>query len=172
MPSTVAELDSSDRATFVAVLGGLFEHSPWVAEGTYDKRPFRDADHLHAALCATMMAAPRDMQLALVRAHPDLAGRMAAAGQLTPESTREQAAAGLDRLTPSEAAEIQRLNQAYKDRFEFPFVICARLNAKDAILAAMRTRLKNDSEAELSTALAEIAKIARLRLNEAVSHPS
>jgi 2-oxo-4-hydroxy-4-carboxy-5-ureidoimidazoline decarboxylase len=169
MPHSLAALNSGDRAAFVAALGPLFEHSPWVAAETFGKRPFRDADSLHAALCETMCCAPAERQLALVRAHPDLAGRLARTGALTEASAREQSAAGLDRLAASEAAEIERLNGAYTARFGFPFVICARLNAKDAILAAMRSRSGNTPEAELSTALGEIAKIARLRLNEAIT---
>jgi 2-oxo-4-hydroxy-4-carboxy-5-ureidoimidazoline decarboxylase len=165
---TLDDLNSCDRGTFVAILGHLFEHSPWVAEETFSKRPFRSVDELHDALCATMRGAPMERRLALVRAHPDLAGRLAQAGRLTASSTKEQSAAGLDRLTPAEAAKTQRLNDAYKARFGFPFVVCARLNAKDTILAAMSTRLVNGPDAELSTALDEIAKIARLRLNEAI----
>jgi len=172
MQPTLAELNSSDRNFFVAALGHLFEHSPWVAAETFDKRPFQSLEELHGALCATMRAAPAERQLALIGAHPDLAGRLARAGQLTAASTREQSAAGLDRLTEAEAAEIGRLNEAYKARFGFPFIICARLNAKDTILAAMRARSGNTPEAEHSTALGEIAKIARLRLNEAVKNPS
>jgi len=163
---TLDALNSGGRDAFVGVLGHLFEHSPWVAEETYGRRPFKDADALHAALCATMRGAPLERRLALVRAHPDLAGRLAQAGQLTAASTGEQSAAGLDRLSPAEAAEIQLLNDAYRERFGFPFVICARLNAKGAILAAMRARVANQPFAELSTALDEIAKIARLRLND------
>lgn len=169
MPYTLEALNAADRDAFVDALGHLFEHSPWVAAGTHGKGPFPDADALHAALCATMRLAPRQSQLALVRAHPDLAGRLAKAGELTAASTREQAAAGLDRLSREESDEIGRLNEAYKDKFDFPFVICARLNAKDAILAALRTRLGNSADAELSTALAEIAKIARLRLNDTLA---
>ena len=169
MSQTLSALNSSDRAAFVAALGHLFEHSPWVADETFPLRPFADADSLHAALCATMFGAPAERQLALVRAHPDLAGRLAQAGALTADSAREQAAAGLDRLTPGEASEIVRLNDAYQARFGFPFVICARLNAKAAILASMRSRVANGPKEELSTALAEIAKIARLRLNEAIT---
>jgi 2-oxo-4-hydroxy-4-carboxy-5-ureidoimidazoline decarboxylase len=168
MPTSLEALNTSDRAAFVSALGHLFEHSPWVAEETYARRPFRDADSLHSALCATMMGASADRQMALLRAHPDLAGRLAQAGALTESSAREQSAAGLDRLSAAEMAEIQRLNQAYKDRFGFPFIICARLNAKDAILASMRARVRNTAEAEHSTALGEVAKIARLRLNEAL----
>src|SRR5579862_2578678 len=122
MPLTLAALNSGDAASFVAALGHLFEHSPWVAEGTYPRRPFRDAESLYAALCRTMYEAPVERQLALVRAHPDLAGRIAQAGALTADSTREQAAAGLDRLSEAESAEIGRLNSAYTRRFGFPFV--------------------------------------------------
>jgi 2-oxo-4-hydroxy-4-carboxy-5-ureidoimidazoline decarboxylase len=169
MPHSLAALNSCDRDAFVAALGHLFEHSPWVASETWARRPFLDEGGLHAALCETMRGAPPERRLALVRAHPDLAGRLAKAAALTDSSAREQSAAGLDRLAPREAAEIGRLNGAYTARFGFPFVICARLNAKDAILAAMRSRVGNTPEAELSTALDEIAKIARLRLGEAIT---
>lgn len=168
MPS-FAEINRFDCASFTAALGHLFEHSPWVAEEAWAARPFRDADHLHAALCSAMRAAPRERQLALVRAHPDLAGRLARQRQLTVESTREQASAGLDRLTEAEMAEFQRLNDEYRAKFGFPFIICARLNAKDAILAAMRTRLPHGPEAEFEAALGEIEKIARLRLADALA---
>jgi 2-oxo-4-hydroxy-4-carboxy-5-ureidoimidazoline decarboxylase len=169
MPLSLAALNSSDRVAFVAALGEIFEHSPWVADETYARRPFASRDRLYDALCATMRSAPLEKQMALIRAHPDLAGRLAEAGQLTAASAKEQAAAGLDQLTPDEAAEIQRLNHEYKARFNFPFIICARLNAKATILAAMRSRFSNSSDEERSTALGEIAKIARLRLNEAVT---
>jgi 2-oxo-4-hydroxy-4-carboxy-5-ureidoimidazoline decarboxylase len=170
MPNSLAALNSCDRESFIAALGHLFEHSPWVADESYAKRPFRDVDDLYQALCAAMMGAPAGRQLELIRAHPDLAGRLALAGQLTASSTMEQAAAGLDKLTRTEADEVQQLNDAYKARFGFPFIICARLNAKATILAAMRARVVNTPDAELSTALGEIAKIARLRLNEAVKN--
>ena len=169
MAHSLAALNSCGKGAFVAALGHLFEHSPWVAAETCERRPFRDWDGLYAALCATVQGAPAARQLALVRAHPDLAGRLAAAGALTNASAGEQAAAGLDRLAPQEAAEMERLNGAYRARFGFPFVICARLNAKAAILEAMRRRLANTPDAELSTALEEIAKIARLRLNDVIA---
>jgi 2-oxo-4-hydroxy-4-carboxy-5-ureidoimidazoline decarboxylase len=168
MPATLEEINALGRDAFVAALGHLFEHSPWVAAETHRRGPFADAGALHAALCATLMAAGRARQVELVRAHPDLAGRLASAGGLTDASAREQSAAGLDRLTQAEAEEMRGLNAAYRERFGFPFVICARLNARDAILASMRSRLGNTPEAELSTALGEIAKIAKLRLGEAV----
>ena len=166
MPISLASLNACDRAAFVATLGHLFEHSPWVADEAYAKRPFPDADSLFAALCASMRGAPAARQLELLRAHPDLAGRLAKAGALTESSTREQSAAGLDRLSAAEADEISRLNEAYRARVGFPFIICARLNAKDAILSSMRARVKNGAATELSTALGEVAKIARLRLGE------
>ena len=166
MPVTLASLNTSDRAAFTAALGHLFEHSPWVAEETWPKRPFASAEALHAALGATMRAAPRDRQLALIRAHPDLAGRLAQQKKLTAESTREQASAGLDSLTHAELAEFTRQNDAYKAKFGFPFIICARLNAKSAILTAMQTRGGNAPDLEFTTALGEIEKIAWLRLQD------
>jgi 2-oxo-4-hydroxy-4-carboxy-5-ureidoimidazoline decarboxylase len=168
MALTLTALNASGPEAFVGALGHLFEHSPWVALETYALGPFASLDELHKALCDTMYGASPEMQLELIRAHPDLAGRLAKAGELTAASTQEQSAAGLDRLTAEEAAEIERLNTAYKAKFGFPFIICARLNAKATILAAMRLRLDNTPTAEHSTALGEIAKIARLRLNDAV----
>jgi 2-oxo-4-hydroxy-4-carboxy-5-ureidoimidazoline decarboxylase len=167
MPS-LAEINSFDRAMFVAALGHLFEHSTWVTDTTWPQRPFRDAAHLHRALCAAMHAAPRDRQLALIRAHPDLAGRLAQQGQLTAESTREQASADLDQLTTAELAVFQKLNATYLARFGFPFIICARLSNKSAILAAMQSRLNNSPDAEFTAALSEIEKIAQLRLSDVV----
>ena len=163
---TVSQLNSLDRDAFVAALGHLFEHSPWVAETTWPQRPFRDAAHLHAALCATMRAAAKEKQLALIRAHPDLAGRLAQQNQLTAESTREQASAGLNRLGDAELAKFQENNVAYLARFGFPFIICARLNHRVAILTAMQSRLGNSPDAEFLTALGEIEKIAQLRLQD------
>lgn len=163
-------LNNSDRAGFVASLGHLFEHSPWVAEETWPRRPFRDENHLHAELCATMRGASRDRQLALIRAHPDLAGRLAQQNRLTAESSREQASAGLDRLSAAELAAFQDLNARYSARFGFPFIICARLNARDAILAAMRQRVTHAPDHEFQAALGEIEKIARLRLADLLQH--
>ncbi len=163
-PRTLDELNSADRAAFTAALGHLFEHSPWVADETWLKRPFHEVAHLHAELCATMRAAAHDRQLALIRAHPDLAGRLALQNKLTAESTREQASAGLNQLSAAELAEFQRLNADYLARFGFPFIICARLSNRAAILTAMQTRVHHSPKQEFQTALAEIEKIARLRL--------
>lgn len=164
--TTLSTLNASDRTTFTTALGLLFEHSPWVADETWEKRPFDHAEGLHAALCATMRSAPRERQLALIRAHPDLAGRLAQQKKLTAESTSEQARAGLNELSAAELTEFSRLNDAYRARFGFPFIICARLNAKDAIVTAMRTRSGNSPDAEFVTALGEIEKIAWLRLSD------
>ncbi len=166
---TVAQTNTLDREAFVAALGPLFEGSPWIAAEAWPARPFSDLDQLHAALCRVMYEAPPERQVALIRAHPDLVGKAALAGTLTPESTREQAAAGLDRLTPEEIATFSRYNQAYKEKFGFPFVICARENKKESILAGFERRLGNTREQEISTALGEIAKISYLRLRDAVS---
>ena len=169
MPTGLSELNQADREGFIAVCGPLFEHSPWIAERTWPKRPFASRDVLHAALCETMYAASKDEQVKLIASHPNLVGRMAQEGQLTRESTTEQAAAGLSNLSADEVQRFDRYNAAYRERFGFPFVICARENRKDAILAAFPARLNNTRDAEIQTALGEIAKIARLRLIDAVS---
>jgi 2-oxo-4-hydroxy-4-carboxy-5-ureidoimidazoline decarboxylase len=155
-----------DREAFVARYGSLFEHSPWVAEGAWARRPSDDREAVFAAMVETIRAAPQDEQLALIRAHPDLAGRAAVEGTLTPDSTREQASAGLDRLTPEEHARFTGANAAYRERFGFPFVICVREHDKASILAAAEERLRHDREREIEIALAEIEKIARLRLED------
>jgi 2-oxo-4-hydroxy-4-carboxy-5-ureidoimidazoline decarboxylase len=156
----------SDREAFVARYGALFEHSLWVADAAFQDGPFAGDEALIAAMVAAVEGAPRERQLALIRAHPDLAGRAAIAGELTPDSAREQAAAGLDRLTADEYAAFTRTNAAYRERHGFPFVICAREHDKHSILAAAAERLEHDTETEIGVALAEIAKIARLRLGE------
>lgn len=165
---TLDEINALDRAAFVARLGFLFEGSPWIAEETWPTRPFASADALHGALVATMNGAPSQRKVALIRAHPDLAGKAAVAGELTPESTREQSSAGLDRLAPEEYARFSRLNAAYRERFGFPFVVCVREHTKDSILESFEARLRNGREQEIDTALGEIAKIARLRLVDVV----
>ncbi|NTU84748.1 MAG: 2-oxo-4-hydroxy-4-carboxy-5-ureidoimidazoline decarboxylase [Chloroflexales bacterium] len=163
-PITLAELNALDRAAFVGAVGHCFERSPWIAEAAWPQRPFASLADLHAALSAVLDGADEARQVALIRAHPDLAGRVALAGQLTAESAREQAAAGLTALSAEELARFSAYNSAYRERFGFPFVICARENKKEAILAALPARLASDRDAEIQTALAEIKKIARLRL--------
>ncbi|MEM8873577.1 MAG: 2-oxo-4-hydroxy-4-carboxy-5-ureidoimidazoline decarboxylase [Planctomycetota bacterium] len=165
---TIAQLNGMTRERFTQTLGGIFEHSPWIAERAWDTRPFANVDDLHAKMIAVVDAATQDEQLDLICAHPDLVGKLAKAGRLTAESTDEQKAAGLDQLTADEADAFDRFNADYRNKFGFPFVICARENRKDAILDAFPERLANDAETERRTALAEIAKIARLRLADLV----
>ncbi len=165
----VDKLNSLSRDEFVRIVGPVFEHSPWIAETTWPKRPFASVEQLHAALCETVRNASEEKQLALIRAHPDLVGRLALAGQLTKESTGEQASAGLDKLSPQEVELFQQNNAAYKAKFGFPFIICARLNKKAAILNGFKVRLNNSREQEIKTALEEIFKIAELRLKDLVS---
>jgi len=164
MPN-LAELNALDREEFTHLVGPVFEHSPWVAERSWAARPFATREQLHAALCETVRRASAAEQLSLIRAHPDLVGRAI----LTRASQAEQASAGLGDLTPDEVALFERSNRAYRERFGFPFVICARLNKKDAILAAFPGRLRHSPEKEIETALEEIYKIADLRLRDLVS---
>jgi OHCU decarboxylase len=152
----------------VARFGGVFEASPWIAEAAWERRPFRSVEELHSALVNVVAEAPPAARLELIRAHPDLAGKAAIAGALTPESTREQAAAGLDRLTPAQYHRITGLTAAYSERFGFPFVVCAREHTPDTIIASAARRLEADPDEEEETALSEIAKIARLRLADLV----
>ena len=136
----------------------LFEHSPWIEE--------RAASRSHADLMAVVHAASPDEQLALIRAHPELAGKAAIDGTLTDASAAEQASAGLDRLTPAEFERFHALNAAYRERFGFPFIMCVRLTNKAGILAGMEARLANDRPTEIATALGQIGEIVRLRLEE------
>ena len=165
---TLATLNACDRADFVAALGAVFEHSPWVAEAVADARPFADRDALHRAMVAAVAAAGEPAQRALIRAHPDLAGKAALAGTLGAHSAREQAGAGLDRLTDEEFARFHRLNEAYRARFGFPFVVAVRDHTKASILESFERRLGNDETAEVAEALRNIARIAGFRLAEIV----
>jgi OHCU decarboxylase len=166
---TVPEINSLSCSEFVRLVGAVFEHSPWIAEITWTKRPFAGVEQLHGAMCDTVKMSGPEKQLVLLRAHPDLMGRLAQENQLTKESAREQASAGLDRLTRGEVAEFQRNNAAYHDRFGFPFIICVRLNKKDAILAGFSRRLHHSREVEIKTALEEVYKIAELRLHDLIA---
>jgi len=162
--TTLDALNAAGQSTFVATLGDIFERSPWIPERAWAERPFESVEGLHAALCSVVRGATHDERVALIAAHPDLVGRAARNGTLTPSSREEQAAAGLDRLVPEEIATFNELNAAYRERFGFPFVICVRENRKDAIVRGLRERVRNAREAEIGTAIAEIEKIARLRL--------
>jgi len=169
---TLDDLNAMDEDAFAAALGGVFEHSPWVARDASATRPFASVEALAGALEAAMRAAPRDRQLGLIRAHPELAGREARAGELTAASTGEQARAGLDRLTAEELGELEAVNRAYRERFGFPLIVCVREHTKDSILAWGRARLRHTADDEVATALGEIAKIAGLRLRDIVRETS
>jgi OHCU decarboxylase len=158
-------VDRLDHDAFMARFGGVFEGSPWVAERAWATRPFGSLDALHGAMVDVVARAPHEVKLGLIRAHPDLATRIA----LTPESEREQAAAGLDSLTPEQFDRITWLTAAYRARFGFPFVVCAREHTPDSIIAAAGRRTESAVEEEEQTALSEIAKIARLRLADLVA---
>ena len=160
----LAELNAVDSQMFARQLGGIFEHSPWIAERTGPKRPFRDRGELFDALRDTVMKSGDDAKLSLIRAHPDLVGN----ATLTRESQNEQITAGLGNLSASEVAQFRKYNAQYREKFGFPFVICARENKKDAILAAFPLRLANSRETEIDTALREIFKIGELRLKDLV----
>jgi OHCU decarboxylase len=161
---TIEQINTLDQEQFAGKLGFLFEGSPWIAAQAWHARPFTGLDDLHHALCDVMYGATQEQQVALIRAHPDLVGRAALSGTLTPESSREQAAAGLDALSPQEIATFGRLNEQYKGRFGFPFVVCARENKKESILAGFASRMSNSRDEEIATALREVSKIAYLRL--------
>jgi 2-oxo-4-hydroxy-4-carboxy-5-ureidoimidazoline decarboxylase len=159
---TLDALNQCSRERFVEVLGAVFEHSPWVAEAVADARPFASHGVLHRAMCDAVRQAGEEAQLALIRAHPDLVGRVV----LTEASAREQAAAGLTQLSPEEIARFDRYNAEYKERFGFPFVICARRNKKEAMLRAFPERLTHSRAMELETALDQIFQIAAFRLDD------
>ena len=153
---------------FARTVGHAFENSPWVAERAFHLHPFTSRDDLIEKLCKTVKSASDEEKLNLIRAHPDLVGRIAQRGQLTAESKSEQAAAGLDHLSPDEVETFQAYNDVYREQFGFPFVICARENRKEAILEAFPRRLKHNREREIQVAIDEICKIARLRVIDAV----
>lgn len=169
MSIPLSQVNLWDRAEFIDVIGSVFEHSPWIADETWPKQPFRSVKELHHALCETVTSAGLEKQLALIRAHPDLVGRAALAGTLTRESSGEQASAGLNKLSAEEIILFQRQNAAYHEKFGFPFVICARLNKKEAILAGFEKRLQNTRKQEVQIALEEIFKIAEFRLCDLIS---
>jgi len=166
---TVTQLNRAGRETFTDAVAFAFENSPWIAERAWEDRPFQSIGDLHARMVAIVNGAPREKRIALIAAHPDLAGPLAREG-LTPASQGEQRSAGLDRLSTDELNRFEKLNRAYRTRFSFPFVICAREHTKQSILAALEARSQNDRDTEISAALSEIAKIARLRLEDAVQN--
>lgn len=165
----IDDINQMDESTFVSAFGAVYEHSPWVAKRAWSRRPFLSIDALHAAMDVALYEADRSTQLALIRVHPELAGRLARSGQLTDASRSEQAQAGLTSLSEHLAGRMLQLNAAYQEKFGFPFIICARLNNVATILEAMELRLGNSTDAEFAVALQEISKIAKLRLTDIVA---
>lgn len=163
--TSLAALNTISQAAFVATLGDVAEHSPWVAEAAWHRHPFATREDIISAFETAMHEAPRAAQLALIRAHPDLATK----AKLTQESSSEQAGAGLDRLTAEEFARFTALNDAYKQRFGFPFIFAVKGATKGQILDAFAARLANSPEVEFATALAQIARIFRFRLEDRIS---
>ena len=164
----LTELNTVNEAAFVAAMGDVYEQSPWVAQTVSKQRPFPSIAALHAAMMAAVRAAPVDQQLALIKGHPDLAGKAARAGALTADSTAEQASAGLDRLSEPEFAHFHRLNDTYREKFGIPFIICARRHGKESILQQFERRSQNGKAAETKAALDEIFRIAALRLDQRI----
>jgi OHCU decarboxylase len=157
------------RALFLELFGHVFEQAPHIAQAAHGaglSARHDDARGLAQAMSGAMRALPREEQLALVRAHPDLAGHLALAGEVTADSAKEQASAGLDRLTAHELAALTRMNEAYKDHFGFPFILAVKGRSKEEVIASMRSRLGADADAEFETALREIERIAELRIKD------
>ena len=161
-------LNAASADDFVATLANIYEHSPWVAAAVAGQRPFASLASLNAAMVSAVRAAPSAQRLALIKLHPDLAGKAARAGAMTAESKIEQGGVGLDRLSETEYARFHQLNDAYREKFDFPFIVCVRRHTRDSILRQYERRLQNAPEAELETALGEICRIATLRLNDRV----
>jgi 2-oxo-4-hydroxy-4-carboxy-5-ureidoimidazoline decarboxylase len=163
---TVSEANRLDREGFVRAFGSVYERSPWIAGRAWRERPFEGPEDLRRALWRAVQEAPRDRQLDLIRAHPDLAGKAAVAGELTKESEREQSSAGLDRLSAEEYERFTDVNAAYREKFDFPMVVFVGEHTKVSILAQAEARLANTREREVKTALEEIQKIAASRLED------
>lgn len=165
---TCAAVNALNAEAFVAAFGDVAEHSPWVAERAAEARPFADPEVAIAAFQSAIGDAAPETRLALIRLHPDLAGKAALAGELAEDSRREQAGAGLDSLTAEEFERFTRLNEAYKARFGFPFIYAVKGATKHQILEAFEVRLENTPEAEFETALEQVLRIVRFRLEERI----
>jgi 2-oxo-4-hydroxy-4-carboxy-5-ureidoimidazoline decarboxylase len=170
MPQTpLAELNACSTADFVAALANVFEYSPWIAEQAASSRPFAGVGPLFDAMKAAVDRAPSELRLALIKAHPDLADKTQRAAGLTAESNAEQNSVGLDRLSDAEYEAFERVNNAYRSKFGFPYIVCVRRQTKDSILRDFERRLPNDAATEMQTSVEEICRIAALRLDQLVA---
>jgi OHCU decarboxylase len=170
--ATLQEINQFTPAEFSAAFGAVYEHSPWIAERAFALKPpqgFSSRATVHAALVATVQSASEDEKLALLNSHPELAGKESAAGTLTNESTREQAAAGLSAMTAEDVAQLRALNAAYVAKFGFPFIIAARNNTQGAIFGAIKSRQLNTRAMEFNNNLMQVGEIARLRLLDIIA---
>jgi 2-oxo-4-hydroxy-4-carboxy-5-ureidoimidazoline decarboxylase len=165
MTHSIADVNGLETGAFVAAFGDIAEHSPWVAREAASFRPFASRDTMIAAFERAVKAATRDAQLALIRAHPDLATR----AKLTDDSSKEQAGAGLDTLSAEEFARFTALNDAYKSRFGFPFIFAVKGATKHMILASFEERVNKTADAEFETALSQVCRIFRFRIEDRVS---
>jgi 2-oxo-4-hydroxy-4-carboxy-5-ureidoimidazoline decarboxylase len=166
---TLADLNTSSKGDFVAALANIFEYSPWIAEQAASARPFAGVNALFAAMKAVVDRAPAELRLALIKGHPDLANKTQRAAGLTAESNDEQNSVGLDRLSDAEYDAFERVNNAYRSKFGFPYIVCVRRHTKDSILRDFERRLPNDAATETQASVAEICRIAALRLDQLVA---
>jgi len=166
---TLDALNAMPKVEFVAALGNIFEHSPWIAELAAEQRPFGRLADLMAAMTTAVEQASSERRMALIKAHPDLADKTQRAAGLTAQSNAEQTSVGLDRLSDAEYAAFERVNSAYRGKFGFPYIVCVRRHTKDSILRDFERRLPNDAAAEVETSIREICRIAALRLDQLVS---
>jgi 2-oxo-4-hydroxy-4-carboxy-5-ureidoimidazoline decarboxylase len=166
---TLAELNASSRDDFVTALANIFEHSPWIAEEAAVARPFAGVGALFSAMKSALERAPAERRLALIKAHPDLADKTQRAAGLTAESNAEQNSVGLDRLSDAEYQAFERVNNAYRSKFGFPYIVCVRRQTKDSILRDFERRLPNDAATEMKASIGEICRIAALRLDQLVA---
>ena len=169
MPVSLAALNHATREDFVSRVGGIFEHSPWVAEQAWSARPFRDVADLHAKMAAAMRAAPHSTQLALLRLHPELAGRAMTSNNLTADSANEQTRSGLTNCSPEDLANLQKLNAAYSKKFSWPFIAAVKYMDRAGIIQLFTERLENSAADEFEACLANIEKITRWRLDDQVT---
>jgi 2-oxo-4-hydroxy-4-carboxy-5-ureidoimidazoline decarboxylase len=168
-PKTLADLNACSKDDFVAALANIFEYSPWIAEQAASARPFAGANALFAAMKAAVDRAPTELRLALIKGHPDLANKTQRAAGLTAESSDEQNSVGLDRLSDAEYEAFERVNNAYRSKFGFPYIVCVRRHTRDSILRDFERRLPNDAKTETQASIAEICRIAALRLDQQVA---
>ena len=166
--TTLSDLNACSKDDFVAALANIFEYSPWIAEQAASMRPFAGVNQLFDAMKGAVDRAPSELHLALIKAHPDLASKTQRAAGLTAESSAEQGSVGLDRLSDAEYAAFERVNNAYRSKFGFPYIVCVRRHTRDSILRDFERRLPNDARTETQKSIEEIFRIAALRLDQLV----